>query len=276
MTRPAALLAWVLCALIVALSSTNPAGRALVLMAGWALLYRRRAAGRSLRPLAIGTGILGVTSTLTNGLLSHTGATVIATLPGWVPLLGGPMTLEGFSAGAAIGLGLAAAVSVTAALSVVAEPGDLLDALPGFLARTAITVGAALNLVPALAESYGSIRDAQRCRGWRGRGPRGLADLMVPLLLGAIERSGELAEAMEARAFGSGRRTRTAPDHSARNGAVTAGSFAALAWFAAGRLSGAGSWYPYPAMMAPQLGASVVGPPLLLGLLAFAVPESPA
>lgn len=274
MTRPAALCLWVLAGLAVTMAGTDPVTQTLVLGVAWVLLVRRRTPDRRLRPLAIGLAALTVVTVAVNGFLDHTGATVVVTAPSWLPLAGGPITAEGFAEGAVIGVGLVAAVSVAAALSVVLDPADLVDALPRHLERTGAALGAALNLVPATAASVVAVRDAQRLRGWRPRGPRAVVDLAVPVLLGAIERSTQLAESMEARAFGSGTRTRLSGDgRSGRATTVAAVSMLALAVLVAGHLAGAaGSWEAYPTPTVPSFGPVALAPAVLLGLAALLVP----
>ncbi|PZS21021.1 MAG: hypothetical protein DLM54_05090 [Acidimicrobiales bacterium] len=270
MTRPAAVGLWVLAGLSIALASSDPLPRVVVLVGAWLLLVRSRLSGRRLAPLAIGVGALGGLSMLTNGLLSHTGATVLVSLPAWLPLVGGPVTLEGLVEGAAIGVGLAAAVSVAASLTLVIDSGDLVDALPWFLARLGAALGSALNLVPAVAGSFTSVREAQRMRGWRPRGLRSMVDLVVPVMVGAIERSVQLAESMEARAFGSGPRTRAGTSLRTWRGTILGiGSLAVLGVFAAVRVSGLGGagWYPYPTLSTPSWGIATLGPPFALAVL---------
>src|ERR1019366_5795941 len=124
-------------------------------------------------------------------------------LPAGIPVLGGPLTIEAAFFGVSTGLGIAAAVLAAAPLSLVLMPNSLVDALPSALAR----IGTALNLIPGIARSAGEIRDAQRMRGWRPRRIREWPDLAVPVVLTALEGSITLAEAMEARGYGSGTRT---------------------------------------------------------------------
>jgi energy-coupling factor transport system permease protein len=274
-TRTPAVALWVLAALAIALLDADPVARAVVMAGAWALLVRRRVTERRLRTLAIGLGVLTLLTTAINGLLSHTGQTVLAVWPSWLPLVGGPLTAEAFANGGAIALGLVAAISVTAVLSVVIEPSDLVDALPGPLHHAGAALGAALNLVPATAASFVTVRDAQRLRGWRPRGTRAMVDLAVPVLLGAIERSVQLAESMEARAFGTGRRTRMAG--AARAGRPTAlalASLVALVVLAVAYAAGdTGTWYAYPVPTVPSLNPVVLAPALLVALVGTLVPR---
>ena len=275
MTRAAAVGAWALAGLGVTLAGSDPLAQAIVLGAAWSLLARRRAAGRRLRPLALGVALLAVVTVVMNGVLVHTGATVLAVVPSGVPLVGGAITAEAFAAGGAIALALVAAVTVAATLALVLDPADLVDALPSALQRTGAALGSALNLVPATAASFVAVRDAQRLRGWRPKGARAVADLAVPVVLGAIDRSVQLAESMEARAFGSGARTRSAGrDRSARCAVVVVGAALAVAGVVAARLTGgAGAWYPYPTPSWPAVGLLALGPSLLVAALSFLVPH---
>lgn len=277
MTRTAAVAVWVLAALSVALLDTDPASQAIVLAGAWALLARRRARGRRLRPLAVGLAFLGAVTVAVNGMLSHTGATVLGVLPSWLPLVGGEVTAEGFASGGSIALGLVTAVSVTAALSLVVEPTDLVDALPRSLQHAGAALGAALNLVPATASSFVAVREAQRLRGWRPRGARAMVDLAVPVLLGAIDRSVQLAESMEARAFGAGRRTSMAGgERSAGPAAVAVASAVAVAAVVAISLSGArGGWYAYPVPTVPSVAPLVLAPAVWVALAGALLPPEP-
>lgn len=273
MTRPAAVVVWVLAALAVAFFDTDPAAQTIVLVGGWVLLARRRAEGRRLRPLVVGLVVLAVVTVAINGCLSHTGATVLLVLPSWLPVAGGVVTAEGFASGGSIALGLLSAITVTAALSVVIEPTDLVDALPGVLHHAGAALGAALNLVPATAASVVAVRDAQRLRGWRPRGVRAMVDLAVPVLLGAIDRSVQLAESMEARAFGAGRRTSMlGGTRSPRLVAVAATGAAAVALAGVARATGAVGWYAYPTPSVPSLAPLALLPAVAVALAGLGIP----
>lgn len=273
MSRPAAIAAWVAAALTVAFCDNDPVAQAIVLAGAWGLLVRRRVDGRRLRPLVIGLTVLGALTVAVNGFLSHTGATVLFVVPSWLPLISGPVTAEGYAGGGSIALALVTAVSVTATLSVVIEPTDLVDALPGVLHHVGAALGAALNLVPATAASVVAVRDAQRLRGWRPHGVRAMVDLAVPVLLGAIDRSVQLAESMEARAFGAGRRTNLAGgQRSAALAAIGLAGVSAVAVAAAARASGLAGWYAYPVPTIPSVAPLALVPAVMIALAGAAVP----
>ncbi len=266
---PRAWLVWSLAAITVALSTTNPVYRALVALSAAAVLVTWAPPGRRFRGLLTMLLFAAGLATLINLLASHTGADVFVHLPDWLPLVGGPLTLESLAYGAALGLGLAAALLAVAPLSMVLEAHDVVDAMPAVLERTGIAVATSLNLVGGFGRTFAEVRDAQTMRGWRPRGLRSWNEVLVPTLLTAIEDSVRLAEAMEARAFGAGRRSSFAEPAADRWGTFVAlVAVAAAALFVGARvISVPMDWYPYPTPAMPPLD-----PALVIACLALALP----
>ncbi len=267
-----ALAGWSAVGLVIALGGTNPVERVLVGLAALDLLVTRTPPERPLRPLLLGVVLAGGLAAALNLLLAHAGEHVLLTLPAALPLVGGPITLESAAFGAVTATGLMAAILVVAPLSLLLEPHDLLDALPARLERTGVAVATALNLVPTIRRTARGVMEAQRLRGWRPRGPWSWAEILVPVMLTAIEGSLQLAEAMEARAFGSGRRTRYAPRALNALSRLTIGAaVAALGLYLAARVAGAElDWQAYPSLTAPTLD-----PLAAAACLALALPALP-
>ncbi len=266
---PRAWLVWSLCAVTVALISDNPVYRGLVALVALNVVLTWLPPRRRLWPLAVAVTLAAALAALINLLASHTGADVIARLPDWMPLVGGPLTLESLAFGGALGLGLVAALLAVAPLSLVLEPHDVVDAMPGSLERTGIAVATSLNLVSGFGRTFTEIRDAQRMRGWRPRGLRSWNEVLVPVVLTAIEDSVLLAEAMEARAFGSGRRTSYAGStFGPRDFLVVGAAIAAAILFVGLRVAGAPlDWYPYPTFSFPP-----INPLAVVGCLGLTIP----
>jgi energy-coupling factor transport system permease protein len=262
-------LVWSLAAVTVAVTTDNPVYRGLVALAALNVLLARLPAGRRVRPLVLVLAVAAGMAALVNVLASHTGADVFARLPASWPLIGGPLTLESLAFGGAVGLGLVAALLAVAPLSLILEPHDVVDAVPAPLERTGIAVAASLNLVSGFGRTYTAVSEAQRMRGWRPRGLRSWNEVLVPVVLTAIEDSVLLAEAMEARGFGAGRRTSLADRRWSRPDLIVmAAALAAVALFVGLRLAGAEiDWYPYPTLYLPP-----INPVLVAGCLALAVP----
>lgn len=265
MINARALAGWSAACLVVALVATNPVYRALVLAAGLAVVLAGAGLAAS-RRLLFGVGVAAFLATLFSFSFSHLGTDVLFRLPDGVPGLGGPFTLEALAFGATAGLTLSAAVLSVAPLGLLLEPHQVVDALPPGLSRTGAALAASLNLVPSVARGFTAVADAQRMRGWRPGGPRSWAEIVVPVVLTSIEDSIQLAEAMEARGFGSGPRTHFRPPSWSRADTLVAlTALAAATLFLAARLAGwAGDWYAYPALRLPDLNAVPAAACLLL------------
>lgn len=246
---------WSAAALLVVLTSTNPVYRTLVLLVALNVLVGLRRADAPLRPLFILVGVAGIVAVVLDTLLSHTGVHTLFTVPGQIPGIGGSITAEAVIYGVDVAIGLAAAVLCVAPLSRVLHPHDLIDAFPGPLQRTAALVGAALNLVPAVARSAVAINEAQRMRGAGGTRLREWHAVAAPVVLSALDNSLQLAEAMDARGFGNGRRTRYVTSRlDVRSAVVMACALAAAALTVTARVSGAlPDWYPFPTATVPDV-----------------------
>jgi len=270
--NPKVVAAWSAAAITVALSTNNPVYRVLVLLAALNFLAARRRAGTAIKPLLLILPSVAVIAIGINVLLGHGGQHVLARIPDQVPGVGGAITLESLVYGAGIGLGVAAAVASAAPLSMVLEASDLVDALPGFLHRSGAAIATSLSMVPGTARSFSAVREAQMLRGVRLRGVAGFRDVLVPVTLTTLESSIQLAAAMDARAFGSGPRTRAFPPRwSAADSLVAAALALSLAGFIYLRISGvATDWRVFPALTAPSAAVPAVLACLLLLAPAFA------
>jgi len=199
--HPQAWLLWALAGMAAALLTRNPLYLLLVLLAvrlaGTATTLPRETA--SLFRLA--WPILALT-TGWNLLTVHLGETVLVTLPGWLPLVGGPLTLEAGLWGLTNGLALVALLTLFLTLNSAVSPHELARLTPAFLHEAGLVASVALAFVPQTLRTLREIRDAQAVRGHRVRGPRDLLPLFLPLLITALEKAVQLAEALEARGYG--------------------------------------------------------------------------
>jgi energy-coupling factor transport system permease protein len=107
-------------------------------------------------------------------------------------------------------LRLAAVALAFAAYALLLDHDRLVQAA-GFARRSVLAVALATRLVPALERDASGLVEALRGRGVELAGLRGRARLLSPLLAGSLERSLNLAEAMEARGFGRAGATRLPP-----------------------------------------------------------------
>ncbi len=122
----------------------------------------------------------------------------------------GPLriTEPALAVGAALGLRVVAIASVGAVFALTTDSTRLVDALvqqAGVPERFAYGALAAYQAVPAFAQDLTTLRQARRIRGLRASWHPGI---LLGLLVLAIRHGDRMALAMDARAFGSGPRSR--------------------------------------------------------------------
>ena len=212
--HPLAWGAWTTAALAAAFIDRNPFLQALLLLVviNVYLPYRgRRRAATWKFGLA-----LALVPIIFSAALSRFGQHVLFTLPP-IPIIGGRWTLDAVAFGASTGLALLLTVAVFAVLQTTVRSADFVAILPRPLYRAGTTVALALAFAPKTLAAFQSIREARQLRGER-TGWQSTPALLLPLLLTTLERALQYGESLDARGFGSGRRSRyrpfrwTAPD----------------------------------------------------------------
>jgi energy-coupling factor transport system permease protein len=159
------------------------------------------------RPYLFGTGTAALGVFVVWPFLQTTGIHVIWEGP-VVPVLGLlDVTREELVLAAVYSLRLAAVGLAFSAYALLLDH-DRLVAAASFARRSALAVALATRLVPTLERDAAGLAEAVRGRGLAVDGVRGHARLLSPLVAGSLERAANLAEAMEARGFGSGKPTK--------------------------------------------------------------------
>ncbi|WKX08675.2 energy-coupling factor transporter transmembrane protein EcfT [Streptomyces sp. NL15-2K] len=191
------------------------------------------------------------------------GTHVMATLPE-VPLpdwaqgirIGGRVTAEGLLFALYDGLKLATLLICVGAANALANPSRLLKSLPGALYEMGVAVVVALTFAPNLIVDVQRLRAARRLRGRHDKGVRGLLQVALPVLEGALERSVALAAAMDARGYG---RTADVPAPVRRTtAALTLGGLLGVCAGTYGLLTAEGGTYGLPVLLA-GLAAALAG-----------------
>jgi energy-coupling factor transport system permease protein len=229
MIHPLAWVSWLAAVLASLSAGRNPLHLVLVLLciavveAATPAATDRRAA--PIAPLRFAL-LVTATSAALNALSVRYGDTVLLRLPAWLPLLGGTVTLEALAFGALSGLTLAGLFVGF----MVAQRSLPTSALVGLIPRAfyplAVVAAIAITFVPTTLRQARQIREAQAIRGHRLQRLRDWLPLLLPLLIGGLERAFQLAEAMAARGFASAGR---AQDATALRAAMVAGLAALLA-----------------------------------------------
>lgn len=125
-------------------------------------------------------------------------------LPDWAAglHLGGNITVQGLLTAVYGGLQLATLLVCVGSANALASPRRLLRAMPGALYEAGVAITVAMSFAPQLAAAAVRVRRARRLRGRPSSGVRSWLGIAVPVLEDALERSIELAAAMDSRGFG--------------------------------------------------------------------------
>ena len=205
-------LAWLLAASVAVFLTSNPFYLALACLAGLVVYeslprgQRRRAYG-----LIVKIGIFfALLSIPFNVLTGSSGATAVVELPrlsfpGWLGgvTLGGDVTAESLLYAASKAMRLVALLLFATAFNVGVDHYRLLRLVPPALRQLGVVVTVAVLLLPQAFAQGRAVAEAQRLRGHRMRGLRSAGAFVVPVLAGALERSIQRAESLDARGFGS-------------------------------------------------------------------------
>lgn len=154
-------------------------------------------------------------SVVFNVITYHGGDKVLVSIPDWLPIIGGAITLNAVVFGLLNGLAIIALVLVWTTVATHVEWNALIRLAPPGLSGIAVSSSIAVTLVPKTLEAFTEIRDVQAIRGFPVRRPRDLVPLVTPLLTLGLERSVTLSEALESRGFGGPERESGAGQSSA-------------------------------------------------------------
>lgn len=208
---PGPVIALGLAAVVMAFSTSHPLVLAAIALGALALFVA--APGRPSRLFLIGGAISGLSLALLNPFVSAEGDLILWRGPE-VAVIDLEITREELLAGIALGVRLFA-VAVLVGAVMAHMDADRLQAQAARIApRSALTCALAARLLPTLERDARAIAETARLRGvalteggWPGR-LRRAAPLALPLLGSSMERGLDVAEAMTARGYGAGRRTR--------------------------------------------------------------------
>jgi energy-coupling factor transport system permease protein len=124
------------------------------------------------------------------------------------------ISLEGIVFGAIMALRLYVVVAAFTIISLTVHPDEFTQLLARFAYRSGLAVSLSTRFYPAVVRDAAAIMDAQRSRGLdldsggRIARIRQRMPVVMPLFHSSLERAVGTAEAMEARGFGSSKRTR--------------------------------------------------------------------
>jgi energy-coupling factor transport system permease protein len=205
------MLGWVAAVLFAAMLLQHPLWLAGVFVVTAAMAWRARVT-REWAALMRYVAFMAVAIVAINALVSQQGSHVLLEAGFRLPLVGMPrLTVEALAFGGAMALRLAAIISAFTLLNLCVHPDDLMRAaiklkLPY---RSVLVTSLSTRFIPVLMADARTVVDVQRSRGLSfDRGNlleriRNAGALIFPMLSNSLDRAVQVAEAMEARAYGA-------------------------------------------------------------------------
>ena len=232
-------LVWTAAAAVLVMALENPWYTLIILLASRLMVAAYGRDGNHYFPIWRAGAIILLFSALYQAAFVHVGDTVLFRLPSW-PLIGGPITLEAMVDGLSNGLTLLTLLSLFLALAAIVPVGDMLRLAPAGLQDAGVVILIAVTYIPETRRHLSQIREAQAIRGHKTRGLRDWRPIVLPLLVGGLERAMRLAETMVARGYGAS--ATTGSTSLERFGLGVALSLAIGGWFLSWTVGNVG-WY---------------------------------
>jgi energy-coupling factor transport system permease protein len=213
--HPIAWWIWAIGLATAATRTTNPLLLALVLGVAGVVVAARRTEAPWARAfkfyLLLGIAVIAirVVFRIVFGGGDSTGEHVLFTMPE-IPLpgfmagvrLGGAVSGENVLAAAYDGFRLATLLCCIGAANTLANPKRALRVLPAALYELGVAITVAVTVAPQLVESAQRVRRARKLRGDSSFGRRAIRGIAMPVLHDTLERSFQLAAAMDSRGYG--------------------------------------------------------------------------
>ena len=212
--NPFSKLGWILSIIILALVLDNPLFLLILFLSTLPLVKAARIGTEWRGFIRIALYLSGAII-LINALVSSHGTHVLYEIPWRIPLLGASViTLEAIIYGGAMSLRLLAIISAFALLTLTVNPDDLMLAMIKMKLpyKSVMVTSLSTRFMPTLLEDASRITDVQRSRGLElDKGKltsriRSRSSIVIALLSNSLERAIQVSEAMESRAFGTGRK----------------------------------------------------------------------
>ena len=192
--HPGAWMAWATLGGIVAFTTTNPFYLLVLWAIAWFVFAQQRVPGPASRSFRI---------FLIAGLLAIVVRTTLVFF--------GTFNAANVTHFAIEGLRLATILVIFGTFNAVTDPFGVVRLAPRRFQEPALAAALALSIAPRTVASLQRVREAQQLRGIPTRGVRALPALAIPVLEAGMEEALVLAESMDSRGHGRGRRSRYRP-----------------------------------------------------------------
>ena len=212
--NPFCKLGWVTSIFVIALIINNPFYLLLIFLATLPMVIAARV-WREWASVMKYSFFLCLAIIIINALVSSHGSHIMWRAPFQMPLIGTPvLTVEAVLFGAGMSLRLLSVLSAFAILTFATHPDDLMLSMIKMKLpyKSVLVTSLTTRFIPTLIDDVERISDVQRSRGLeldRGnlfRRIKSRMAIIIPLLSNSLDRTVQVAEAMESRAFGHGER----------------------------------------------------------------------
>lgn len=193
--HPGAWILWATCAGMITFTTTNPLYLGMIVAVCYLVYATQRVEGPGARAFKIFVIAAVLAVTIRTSLVIFT----------W------PVTMNEFIYQAYQGMRLGVMLVVFGTFNSVTDPYGVLRLAPSRFHEPALAAALALSMAPRTIIAAGRVREAQRLRGIRVERWRSLPALAIPVLETGMEEAVTLAESMDARGHGRGKRTRYRP-----------------------------------------------------------------
>lgn len=282
MTRnPYVWIAWLFASMLAVIMTYNPAYLAIILISGILVSVFLRIKYLKIIKFSI---TLSAIPFLVNMFFVHLGKTVLFEIPFRIHIFGipmpvffvsGPITLEAIFFGLIMSLLLVDIILVFGIFNLVVGFDSIVRIIPGIFSKSALLASIAMNFIPTLTKDINSITDAQRSRGLNLIGGRlserirNHISIITPLLMNSLERSYNLAESMESRAY-TGIRTGYKKTHWRKiDVIIVILIIISLSGILYAKISGYLEYWPYESLRIPEISSIAVISLLLLTIPAL-------
>lgn len=190
---------WVTAVAILTMVARNPLYSLLLLIVSLGAVHNYARQYTPMRSLFLRISLVVLLfSSIYHALFIHVGDHVLIELPNW-PLVGGVITIEAAVDGFRNGLVLIAIMAAFIALNSIVPTRELIRLAPASFQDLGVVILIAITYIPETRRHLRRIQEAQAIRGHRPQGYRDWRPLLIPLLVGGLERAMRLSEAMVAR-----------------------------------------------------------------------------
>lgn len=266
--HPAAWILWATSAGLVAFSTTNPFYLLPLVAVAWFVYAMRAVPGPGIRSFRMFLWFALFAMVVRTALALFTGLIIDGSHFSFDP---GAINADVIAYAMLEGLRLGTLIIVFGAFNAVTDPTGIIRLAPRRFHEPALAVGLALTIAPRTLAAVQRVREAQALRGINVARWRSLPALAVPVLETGMEDSVTLAESMDARGHGRGRRSRYRPQPWTLAAVATAvtGGVAALV-FTSASFQGAATLTPstFP-LVWPEVSPVLLGLVFLLALPAI-------